>query len=88
MPGPRKPYGVQEVIILLEAWQVTYWNHATERLYAFTSAEVLGRKITERGIIAGSGIPSQDTTGQENADGIAADRVCAKPSRLCVPATP
>ncbi|MDQ0680919.1 diguanylate cyclase (GGDEF)-like protein/PAS domain S-box-containing protein [Arthrobacter pascens] len=64
----------QSVIGLNTAWQVTYWNRASERLYGFPSAEVLGRRITELGIIAVPEVPGQEATRQEIADGIAAGR--------------
>ena len=64
----------QSVIGFDDAWQVRYWNRASERLYGFTSAEVLGRRITGLGIIAGPEVPGQEATRQEIADGIAAGR--------------
>lgn len=62
----------QSVIGLDGIWQVSYWNQASERLYGFRSTEVLGRKITELGIIAGPDVPGQAATIQEITDGIAA----------------
>jgi diguanylate cyclase (GGDEF)-like protein/PAS domain S-box-containing protein len=62
----------QSVIGLDDIWQVSYWNQASERLYGFRSAEVLGRKISELGIIASQDVPGQAATIQEITDGIAA----------------
>jgi diguanylate cyclase (GGDEF)-like protein/PAS domain S-box-containing protein len=61
----------QSVICFDDAWRLTYWNHASERLYGFASAEVLGRRITELGIIAEPEAPGQGTTRQEIAGVIA-----------------
>lgn len=61
----------QSVIGLDDIWQVSYWNQASERLYGYRSTEVLGRKITELGIIASPDVPGQAATMREITDGIA-----------------
>lgn len=62
----------QSVIGLDNTWRVTYWNHASERLYGFGSTEVLGRKISELGIIAGLDLQGQAVALREITEGIAA----------------
>ena len=64
----------QSVIGLDDAWQITYWNRASERLYGFSSTEVLGLKITELGIIDSHDGPGQGATGQEIVDRLARGR--------------
>jgi diguanylate cyclase (GGDEF)-like protein/PAS domain S-box-containing protein len=64
----------QSVIGLDDEWQVTYWNRASERLYGFSSAEVLGLKITDLGIIDTRDGPTQGSTGQEILERLAGGR--------------
>jgi diguanylate cyclase (GGDEF)-like protein/PAS domain S-box-containing protein len=65
----------QSVIGLDRHWQVQYWNPASERLYGFSSLEVMGRKIIDLGII-----PAPETasgragSGPGIVDGLTAGR--------------
>ncbi|GAC1493785.1 MAG: hypothetical protein NVS2B15_14680 [Pseudarthrobacter sp.] len=58
----------QSVIGLDHLWQITYWNRASERLYGFTSAEVLGLSIAALGIIGSPEVPGHDATAREIAE--------------------
>ncbi|WLQ07144.1 sensor domain-containing protein [Arthrobacter oryzae] len=58
----------QSVIGLDRQWRITYWNRASERLYGFRSAEVLGVEVMDLGIIDGTAAPEQRATGREIAD--------------------
>ncbi|HJW00628.1 MAG TPA: EAL domain-containing protein [Arthrobacter sp.] len=51
----------QSVIGMDSEWRITYWNRASERLYGFSSPEVLGMALTELGVVAG------DEAHRENA---------------------
>lgn len=64
----------QSVIGMDGDWRVTYWNRASERLYGFSAAQVLGKKVTDLGIIGGADGPRQDATDQEIADRLAHGR--------------
>ncbi len=61
----------QSVIGLDGEGRVTYWNRASQRLYGFTSAQVLGRKVTELEIIGSPEAAGQDGTAREIADRLA-----------------
>ncbi|MEW1920020.1 sensor domain-containing protein [Pseudarthrobacter oxydans] len=60
----------QSVIGMDSGWLVTYWNRASERLYGFSSSEVLGRAVTELGII-GRGENRRNRVDREIAQRIA-----------------
>jgi PAS domain S-box-containing protein len=64
----------QSVIGMDSEWRVTYWNRASERLYGFSEAQVLGMRITDLGIMGGADGPGQDATDQEIADRLAHGR--------------
>ncbi|MDQ0868289.1 diguanylate cyclase (GGDEF)-like protein/PAS domain S-box-containing protein [Arthrobacter sp. V1I9] len=42
----------QSVIGVDAQWRVTYWNRASERLYGFSAAEVIGAGIADLGMLA------------------------------------
>lgn len=64
----------QSVIGMDSEWRITYWNRASERLYGFSPAQVLGMNITDLGIIGGAEAPVPDATDHEIADRLAHGR--------------
>ncbi|WP_427174677.1 sensor domain-containing protein [Arthrobacter sp. 92] len=61
----------QSVIGMDGEWRITYWNRASERLYGFSPAEVLGVKIADLGIFAAPEAQGQGATGREIAHRLA-----------------
>ena len=55
----------QSVIGLDREWRVQYWNPASERLYGISSADVMGRKIIDLGIIPGPERPASQVRSEE-----------------------
>ncbi|MET4589338.1 diguanylate cyclase (GGDEF)-like protein/PAS domain S-box-containing protein [Arthrobacter sp. 754] len=61
----------QSVIGMDSNWRVTYWNRASERLYGFSAAEVLGMTPIDLGIVSSLASHGPGPTGQEIADRLA-----------------
>lgn len=54
----------QSVIGIDSDWRITYWNRASERLYGFSTAEVLGAGIADLGIVGGDDA-QRESAGRE-----------------------
>ncbi|MDQ0029954.1 sensor domain-containing protein [Arthrobacter bambusae] len=61
----------QSVIGMDGQWRITYWNRASERLYGFGSAEVLGAKVTDLGVFGGPEMRERGAAGREIAHRVA-----------------